>query len=95
MRFAPDDLSSTVSSWILRPFTPPFAFWASTRAWHASPESWKFGAATPVPDQMNPSLIASLETPGTLPDCALAAVPASVTPSTPTATMLKARAARL
>ena len=79
----------------MRPFTPPFAFWASTRALHASPESWKFGAATPVPDQMNPSFTASLETPGALLDCAPAAVPASVTHSTPTATMLKARTARL
>ena len=52
-------MSSTVSSWILRPFTPPWAFWASTRAWHALSESWKFGAAAPVPDQMKPSFTES------------------------------------
>ena len=63
VRLAPDDASSTVSRSILRPLTPPLAFWASTRAWHALSESSKFGAATPVPDQMKPSFTESLVTP--------------------------------
>ena len=52
VRLAPDDASSIAWRSILRPLTPPLAFWASTRASHALPASSKLGLATPVPDQM-------------------------------------------
>ena len=56
-------MSSTAWSWILRPLTPPLAFWASTRAWHAFAESSMFTAPVPVPAQMKPSFTELLVTP--------------------------------
>ena len=89
-------MSSTALSWILRPLTPPLAFWASTRAWHAFAESSKLGLATPVPGQMKPSFTESLVTPRLVPasltltvlvdSLASATVTLSVAPSTISAT---------
>ena len=74
-------LSSTAWRSILRPLTPPLAFWASTRALHAWSESAKFGAAGPVPDQMNPSVTDLSLTPDVSLDCGAGAPAATPRPS--------------
>ena len=71
----------------MRPLTPPLAFWASTRAWHAFAESSKFGAATPVPDQMNPSFTDLSLTPEVSLDWAPAEPAVSPMPSAITVTV--------
>ena len=50
--FAPPDWSSTISTLILRPFTPPAAFWRSTRDWQPLSALRNVDPATPVLEKM-------------------------------------------
>ncbi len=79
------DLSSIASRLILRPFTPPFAFSAPIRALHPVAEPSLADAATPVSDEMNPSVTALSVTPGVLPDWAPAPVARTPTVARPSA----------
>ena len=54
VRLAADDASSTYSTSILRPFTPPAAFWRPMRALQPTSELPDVDAAAPVFDVMNP-----------------------------------------
>src|SRR5262249_21775696 len=59
---------------ILRPFTPPLAFSAPIRALHPVAEPSLADAATPVSEEMYPSVTSLSVTPGELPACAPAPV---------------------
>src|SRR4249920_3246214 len=89
LRFA-DDLSSMASRLILRPLTPPLAFSAPMRALHPVSEPLLADAATPVSDEMYPSVMSLALTPGALPDWA----PALVASSPPVASPSPAATAR-
>ena len=98
VRFAPLDLSSTYSTSIFRPLTPPSRLARSTRAWHALSEPWKVELAPPVPHHINPSFPYLAVTPGTfvVVDCAPAVVVTNVTAARlATATLTTARTARV
>src|SRR5271155_4095471 len=64
--------------WILRPFTPPWAFWRSTRASAAGMMPPYSAAAGPVSDLMSPIVMVLAPTPVALADAGLVATTVEV-----------------